>query len=58
MQQAERMRLLHEFLESDNKAHYVGNLQEARQLGLLGNFDEREAFNCSVECRVMDQLGK
>jgi len=24
----------------------------------MGTFDEREAFNCVVECRVMDQMGK
>ena len=58
MQQSERLGLLHEFLESDNKAHHVGNLQDARQQGLMGTFDEREAFSCSVECRVMDQMGK
>jgi len=58
MQQSERLRLLHEFLENQNKDLLVGNLQEARELGLMGTLDEKQAFNVTVECRVMDQMGK
>ena len=59
-QQRDRMRLLHDFLEcpSDQKHHYINNLQEARNLGLMGTLNEREAFGVRVECRVMDQMGK
>lgn len=36
----------------------MGNLKEARELGLMGTLKEQDAFNVSVECRIMDQMGK
>lgn len=36
MQQAERLHLLHQYLEHQQKDMLVNNLKEARDLGLIG----------------------
>lgn len=54
MQQQERLKLLHEYLENTQKDQFVNNLEQQRNLGLLGQIKENESFSATVECRVAD----
>ena len=50
--------MLHSFLEnfkSENKDHYLDNLANAKNEGLLGSNEIRsDSFECKVSCRVVD----